>query len=115
MIELIDLEATIKFIPESEKKSKKPTTFYIKPPTWRGSIKKAGLYNLKQDGGKNKLTPIPDDQAWFDYVVSRIDHIDNVGDLAIEDVLSRLSEEDGSELFLFIWKRTNLNESQSKN
>ena len=115
MIELIDLKATIKFIPESEKKSKKPTTFYIKPATWRGSLAKSGLFKLK-DGSQEDIEPIRDNEdAWFEYIVSRIDHIDNVGDLSIGEVLSRLTENDGAELFLKVVKNTDLTEEQLKN
>ena len=114
MIELIDLKATIKFIPKSEQKKDKPTTFYIKPSTWRGSLGMSNLFKVKT-GSKTDIEAIQIEDGWFDYIVSRIDHIDNVGDLTIEEVLSRLSEDDGSELFLKIVRKTNLNESQSKN
>jgi hypothetical protein len=114
MIELIDLEATIKFIPESEKKSKAPTTFYIKPVTWRDSLAMQKLFKLK-DGSKVDMEAVQNDEAWFDYVISRIDRIDNVRDLPVSDVLSRLPASIGSELFLFIMENTRLNEVQSKN
>ena len=114
MIELIDLKATIKFIPASEKKSKNPTTFYIKPPTWRRSLGMSNLFKVRA-GSKTDIEAVQNDEGWFDYIVNQIDHIDNVGGLSIEEVLSRLPEDDGAELFLKIVRKTNLNESQSKN
>jgi len=123
MIKLIDTKATIKFIPSCEKGSKNPTTFYVKPATWRNSIMLAQLFDFKKVKDREQAQ-ITNDQAWIDYMASRIEKIDNVGEVPadpteianyIEAVLSSLPVDIGNELLTFIMGNTNLNETQAKN
>jgi len=109
MIKLIDTKATIKFIPESEKGSDKPTTFHIKPATWRNSLGLARLFEIPD------LSQATYERSWIDYMIGRIEAIDNVGDKSVTEVLSSLSIDDGNELLVFIKANTNMNEAQAKN
>lgn len=110
MIKLIDMNATIEFIPSCEKGSKNPTTFHVKPSTWRNSLMLAKLFEVKDDTAQ-----IVNEQAWIDYMVSRIEKVDNAGKKSIDEILSAISIDVGNELLTFIMGNTNLNEAQSKN
>lgn len=114
-IKLIDRNATIKFIPESEKGSENPTTFHVRPATYRDSLAAKRLYGLTSGKTKGKYDiRCTDDDEWLDYIASRIARIDNVADLPIKEILATLSRKLGEELFAFIDKNTDITETQEK-
>ena len=124
-LELLDPNATLEFIPESEKKGENPTIIHLNLSDVRDSLRRNRLFNLNRGNGEKVTLEYADDEVWFDYLVSRIVKIENViikGELKtletkphIAKALSCMSSAIGSELFAFIMDNSGLSERQRKN
>lgn len=83
-IKLLDLNSTIKFIPESldNAKDEKPLVIYLKTLDWFESLEASELVTIVQGEGDKQIIDInTDDRAkWFEFVTEKIAKIDNGGE-----------------------------------
>lgn len=125
-LKVIDPEATLTFIPECEKESDNPTTFYIALSDMRDKMSFMALYDIDPITRKAELKV--KDEEWIDFLCMRIRRLENIengsGLISVSDpaeikkALIGFEKNPymiGVELFQFLFDSSGLAEEQRKN
>lgn len=124
-IEVLEPNATLEFIPKSEKAKENPTIIHLKTSHVLNGIRRNRLFKFKRGFGDSEVE-FAEDEIWLKYILDRIVKIENVmigGELVtvtspdqIKEVIENIADpEVASEFLDFIISNAGLTEKQGKN